>query len=203
MRAEIERPTEVREAYVGPELSEELVSHITLFALVVLFTLLALGIYFELIPRGLIYASLVFWAVVFLAFELLLWRLEPGRVWRAVWVGVFLMLLDFMVQMTGWLFGLWSVGGSMFQIGAVPIEIMLITLLGGTAWALYLPRSFDRLHTLMDILVFATYGTLGEHLLRIAGLMVYKQWWGWPHAFAAYALTWMILHYFRYRVVRV
>ena len=75
-----------------------------------------------------------------------------------------------------------------------------LTHRGGTAWALYLPRRFDLWHSFLDCLAFAFFGALGERLLIGQVLFVYQQWWTSYDAFVAYFVTWVILHYLRYRV---
>lgn len=185
------------------EIPEAIRSRLTLLFLVALFSSLALLVYVSVIPAQATYLTLATIAAIWCMAELRLNRKDIGAVRRAALVGIFLMALDFAFQNSGWLLGLWQTHGSVLAIGVVPVEIMLICLIGGTAWALYLPRSYDRLQTLMDILVFATYGTLGEYMLRLIGLMEYYQWWNAGWAFLAYALVWVLLHFVKYRVVKV
>lgn len=175
----------------------------TLIALFILFNLLGAVFYLGAIPKDLILLTLVFWSVVFLAVEVFLQKPDMETLRNAFGVGAFLMIFDFIVENSGWILHLWTVHGPLFQIGAVPLEILLVTLIGGAAWALYLPKKFDWRHSALDVLLFAIYGTLGEHLLRLSGIMVYEQWWGWPHAFVAYLLTWLLLHQFRYKAVEM
>lgn len=201
----VKRPALVRAVPKAPaeELGEELRTRLTLLFLVALFTSLAMLIYFSVIPSSAIYLTLVTIAMIWCLAEFRLNRNNVGLVKRAALVGLFLMVFDFGFQNAGWLVGLWATHGAVFAIGVVPIEVMLICLIGGTAWALYLPRSYDRMHSIMDILVFATYGALGEYMLRLAGLMSYYQWWNFGWAFLSYGIVWIILHYVKYRVVKV
>ena len=78
---------------------------------------------------------------------------------------------------------------------------MAIAFFGGAAWALYLPKKFSLAHSIADCLVFGAFGALGEWLLIGQVLFVYQQWWTSYDAFAAYFLTWVILHFVRYRVL--
>jgi len=185
------------------EFPEETRSKITLLLLITLFTALGALIYLGMMPANIIYIILVTCAVVWCLAELRLNRAEPDRIVRAAAVGLFLMVFDFGFQNSGWLLGLWTTHNSAIAIGIVPVEVMLVCLIGGTAWALYLPRNYSRLHSVMDILVFATYGALGEYMLGVAGLMSYYQWWNPGWAFLAYGITWIVLHFVKYRVVRV
>jgi len=121
-----------------------------------------------------------------------------GRMASAMEVGAFLLIFDFIFENSGWLAGLWYTT-SEFHVGVVPLQVMGIAFFGGAAWALYLPRKFNLWHSITDCLVFATFGALGERLLIGQVLFVYQQWWTSYDAFVAYFLTWVILHFVRYR----
>ena len=123
---------------------------------------------------------------------------NPGRLASGMKVGAFLLVFDFIFENSGWLAGLWHTK-SQVAVGVVPLQVMGIAFFGGTAWALYLPRRFNLWHSLVDCLVFAFFGALGEHLLIGQVLFVYEGWWTSYDAFAAYFLTWVVLHYVRYR----
>src|SRR5271169_5274626 len=122
-----------------------------------------------------------------------------GRLTSAMEVGAFLLIFDFIFENSGWLAGLWYTK-SEFHVGVVPLQVMGIAFFGGAAWALYLPRKFNLGHSIVDCLVFATFGALGERLLIGQVLFVYQQGWTSYDAFVAYFLTWVILHFVRYRV---
>ncbi len=155
-------------------------------------------------------------AIVFYNYGGFIWPVLVGSalVWfvieakRAGWkktkmsffVGLFLLIFDFIVQNTGWVFGLWEVEG-MFSIGVVPIEVMFIAFFGGSAWALYMPEKFWWRHSLVDSFVFSFFGTLGEFLLIKHGYFVYPSGWTSLHAFFAYFITWWIMNWVRYKVV--
>jgi len=175
---------------------------VTLFALVILFTSLAFLFYFKVIPKQFFYSTLVLCAVGWFAIEYAVWKAEIERIKKALFVGLLLMLFDFVFENAGWLLGLWATHESIFAIGVVPIEIMLVCVFGGAAWALYLPRKFDRLHSAMDIIVIAVYGALGEHLLRLAGLMSYYGWWNIGCAMISYALTFALFNWVRYQIMK-
>jgi hypothetical protein len=126
-------------------------------------------------------------------------RENRGRLSSAMKVGAFLLIFDFIFENSGWVLGLWYTT-SQFHVGVVPLQVMGIAFFGGAAWALYLPRRFNLWHSAVDCLVFATFGALGERLLIGQVLFVYQWWWTTYDAFAAYFLTWVILHYVRYGV---
>ena len=196
------KPAEKKAGWVSPVSGELFKCKMTLFSLVVLFTLLAAALTLSLIPQGLVYSTLLFFALAWFVIEWIAWKPEPGRIRKAMLVGVFLLAFDFIVENSGWIYGLWETKNSALAIGIVPIEIMLVCLIGGTAWALYLPRKFDWVLSTADIVVFAMFGALGEHMMRQAGLMFYYEWWNFGWALVAYAFTWMILHFVRYRLLR-
>lgn len=126
-------------------------------------------------------------------------RENRGRILEGMKIGAFLLVFDFVFENSGWLAGLWYTK-SQVAVGVVPLQVMGIAFFGGTAWALYLPRRFSLSHSIADSLVFAFFGALGEWLLIGQVLFVYQQWWTSYDAFVAYFLTWVILHFVRYRV---
>jgi len=169
--------------------------------LVSLFTLL--GVLFWYLPTEnahIIWGILDVCAVGWLAIEV---RGKSQKdLGRAIEIGIFLMIFDFIVENIGKVLGLWETYNSIFFVGAVPIEVMLLALAGGTAWALYQPHRFYGVYTFVNILIFATFGTIGEYIIAEKGLMVYMGGWTSLHAFFGYVLTWMILHsivYFRFQ----
>jgi hypothetical protein len=169
--------------------------------LILLFVLLAFLFYFFDLG-GLIYVVLVFCSAAFLAFELF-FDASGKSVRRAALAGVFLLVFDFAVESAGGVTGLWATYGSVFPVGFVPVEIMFVCFLGGTAWALYLPKAFNPGFSVFDVLFFSFFGSLGESLLIRNGVMAYSGGWTAFHAFLGYAFTWMILHVLRYKVLEV
>ncbi len=192
-----------RAVFSGRTLADNKSSRNTLLALIVIFTLLAFLIQASIVAGAAVYWLLVICAVGFFLIEAYYRRDEPLMIGKAVFIGFFLAVFDFAFQNAGWLLGLWQTSGSILMMGAVPIEIVLICFIGGTAWALYIPKKYNRFYTVMDVLVFAAYGALGEYLLIFAGLMSYHAWWNSWWAFAAYACVWLVLHFVRYKVVKV
>jgi len=163
--------------------------------LTIYFVLLALVLYITPLGQLSWYVILVS-ALAWFGLEA---RENRRRISSAMEVGAFLLIFDFILENSGWLAGLWFTE-SQFAVGVVPLQVMGIAFFGGTAWALYLPRRFNLWHSLCDCVVFAAFGALGERLLIGQVLFVYQQWWTSYDAFAAYFLTWVILHYVRYGV---
>jgi hypothetical protein len=164
---------------------------------------LALGAFFLYgQPGRLIYPVLVFCSAIWLFLELKCGA--SGRnVKNALLLGVFLMAFDFAVENTGGFLGLWTTHGSVFPVYYVPVEIMAVCILGGMAWALYLPRKFELGYGVVDVLFFSFFGMAGEALLARNGLMAYTGGWTSVHAFFGYLVTWVLLHFVRYRILEV
>ena len=171
--------------------------YITLVILTVLFAIFAFvftnislgpAIWFILALAGL------GWFVIELSFH----KFDSSLAKKALLIGLFLMLFDFMVENAGWILGYWHTQNGIITIGTVPIGVMLICLLGGAGWALYLPKKFDLKFSLLDSLFFAFWGALGEYVLSTQGLMVYTNGWTSVYAFLAYFITWEFLHWARY-----
>ncbi|MFH0737069.1 MAG: hypothetical protein V1827_00760 [Candidatus Micrarchaeota archaeon] len=168
--------------------------------------LLMLGGYFLLLAVILYFFSLGQFSWVLLLASAVGWfviesRSAGKRFENALRIGAFLLVFDFIFENAGWLMGLWQTS-SAIAVGVVPIEVMGITLFGGAAWALYLPKKFDPMHSLADSLIFASFGALGEWLLIRQGLFLYNGWWTSALAFVSYLLTWGILHFVRYRIFK-
>jgi len=122
---------------------------------------------------------------------------------RAFSLGIFLMFFDWFVETFGLFAGQWRTAGSLLTIGpVVPIEIMLLCLFGGAAWAMHFPKKFSLKYVAGDTLIFAFFGTLGEYLMQLNGLMIYMGGWTSYHAFVGYAITWLLMSYAWYRVIK-
>jgi len=169
--------------------------------ILVLFT--ALAITFIVLPLGnVIYAVLLVCAASWLAAELK-FDASGKNMRNALLIGVFLMAFDFAVENLGGFLGYWRTYESVLPIYFVPLEIMVVCVLGGMAWALYLPKKFSAVYSAFDILLFSFFGAAGESLIIHSGLMHYSGGWTSVHAFFGYAVTWILLHFIRYRVLEV
>jgi hypothetical protein len=123
--------------------------------------------------------------------------------YAALEIGLFLMVFDFIIENFGAALGFWQTTKTALPVIHVPIEIMLLTLIGGTAWALAQPKEFSRINSALDIVLFSVFGALGESLLIKNQVMVYMSGWNPVFAFLGYFITWSMLHYLRYRAVPV
>ena len=164
----------------------------------------AIGLFFWLLTPNtgfITYAILVGAAFVWLLYETSQ-KDKRLMIKQALLLGLLLMIFDFVIENVGFFAGLWTSPRSIFSIMAVPIEIMVLTFIGGYAWGMHLPLKFDKLYMLFEILIFGFFGALGEYLLILNGMMVYKNGWTSINAFFGYAITWIILFYVWYKVIR-
>jgi hypothetical protein len=169
--------------------------------LLVLFSSLAAIFASKALLPPVIWWTLALLAFAWLVFEYALTR-ETASLKKAFLMGLFLMAFDFVFENSGTFFGLWKSSHSLFPVLTVPVEVMLVCLFGGAAWYMYLPKKFVPLHSAADILLFAFFGALGEIVLIGHGMMAYYGWWTSYHAFLAYGITWVVLHFARYKVIR-
>lgn len=121
---------------------------------------------------------------------------------HALLLGLFLMLFDFAVENLGFFMNLWTSPQSLFSVISVPIEIMVLTFIGGYAWAMHLPLKFNKIFMFFEVLIISFFGALGEHSLILNKMMIYTNGWTSIHAFLAYALTFVILFGVWYKVIR-
>jgi hypothetical protein len=117
-------------------------------------------------------------------------------------LGLFLMIFDFVVENLGYFGGLWTSPRSAYPVISVPIEIIALTLIGGYAWAMHLPRKFNKAYFCFEILIFGFFGALGEFLLIKNGMMIYTNGWTSVYAFLGYVGTWIVLFAVWYKLVR-
>ncbi|MBI4021467.1 MAG: hypothetical protein HY369_04430 [Candidatus Aenigmarchaeota archaeon] len=179
----------------GPEI-KALVIKVVVFSLVG-------ALFWMLTPTAglLTYGTLVVLAAVWLLYELAQPKKRP-LVRDAFLLGLFLMVFDFVVENLGFFAGLWTSPQSLVSVISVPIEIMVLTLVGGTAWALHLPLKLDTSYLAIESLIFGAFGALGEYLLILNGMMIYTNGWTSFHAFVGYVVTWIILFGVWYKGIR-
>lgn len=168
----------------------------------VVFSLIAV-FFWLLAPNGglLTYAALAILAFIWLIYEASKTK-KQKLLKHAFLLGLFLMVFDFVVENAGFFAGLWTSPQSMFSVISVPIEIMLLTFIGGSAWALHLPLKSDKTYMFFEVLIFGFFGALGEYLLSLNGMMVYTNGWTSLHAFFGYVVTWIILLAVWYKGIR-
>lgn len=172
--------------------------------LIILFIILGIFFWYSLsvLPKFSFWSMLLFLAIVWFLIEAKMNWKNKMEIKKALAIGLFLMIFDFVFENFGSYLGLWRSSYSLFFVLTVPIEIMGVTLLGGTAWALYLPRIFNKTYIISDILTFSAFGALGEFILISNGIMTYLDGWISLYAFFSYMITWLILHILKYRVIK-
>jgi hypothetical protein len=152
------------------------------------------------------WGNILYWVLVASAAAWLVYEWNKHRKFnmvRAFSLGLFLMLFDWFVETYGLFLGQWQTAHSLYFVGyAVPIEIMLVCLIGGAAWAMHFPKKFDWTYILGDTAIFAFFGTVGEYLMIQNGSMIYMGGWTSLHAFIGYAITWIIMSLAWYRVLK-
>jgi hypothetical protein len=147
----------------------------------------------------------MFWAILLLAaagWLFLGYKRDPALIKSALLWGLFLALLDLLVQNTGAALGLWFVSGGAFSLGVVPVEVSILAIIGGAAWMLYQPKKPDKIYLLADSAVFGLGGMLGEIILIQNGMMHYAGFWNSAWAFIAYFLVWIAGNWVWYRFFR-
>lgn len=165
---------------------------------------LIIGLIFILLtPNG---GMALYWILVFSAVGWLLYEWNKNKKFdlkRAFFLGAFLMFFDWFVETYGLFLGQWKTAGSLFAVGpVVPIEIMLLCLIGGAAWAIHFPKKLSWTYVAGDTLIFAAFGMIGEYLMQLNGLMTYMNGWTSAHAFIGYAITWLIMSLAWYKVIK-
>ncbi|MBI5159730.1 hypothetical protein HY992_06445 [Candidatus Micrarchaeota archaeon] len=169
--------------------------------LMLFFTALAI-LFYQMDLAGQTWQILAVSALAFFALEIHLNWLGSfnARMKKAVLMGAFLLAFDFLFETSGALFGLWGPRNALLILGAVPIEVMVVTFFGGIAWALYLPRKFDARFSFLDVSLFALFGAFGEWLMIKNNVFYYTGGWTTTHALLSYAFTWIVLHYVNYKI---
>jgi len=150
--------------------------------------------------------AIFYWILVVSSFLWLVYEVnknKPKSLAKPFMLGAFLMLFDWFVETYGLFLGQWKTAFSLFFVGyAVPVEIMMICLFGGAAWALHFPKKFSWKYVIGDSAIFATFGTLGEWLMIKNGLMIYMSGWTSANAFIGYAITWLIMSLAWYKAIK-
>ncbi|VVB67680.1 Uncharacterised protein [Candidatus Norongarragalina meridionalis] len=105
----------------------------------------------------------------------------------------FLALFDFAFENIGAIQGYWYSTGSAFPLLAVPIEVFIIALAAGSAYALIFPSKFEWHFAIASSLVIAAVGTFIEAMLIGAGNLHYANGWTSYQAFASYFVVFLMM----------
>lgn len=160
---------------------------------IIVFTLIGILFYLATPNAGyLIYVTLVFGAIIWFYYEV---TYRKRKIYPAILMGIFLMSFDWFFENLGAVFGLWTTHMSYLPVWHVPIEIMMLTLIGGTAWAMHLPKKIKKDFIIVESFIFAFFGSLGEYLLIQNFVMKYYGGWTSILAFISYFFSWLLLFY--------
>lgn len=138
-------------------------------------------------------------AGVWLAFGVITKR-KKVLLHNAILIGAFLLVIAFTVHNAGAFGGMWINVISSFFLLAAPWEFLLLAFLGGTAWALTLPKDWNRNIVLLEAGIFGVLGALGESIFLEKGLLEYLNWSS-IHAFFTYAVIFLFLEVGWYHLV--
>jgi len=142
-------------------------------------------------------------AVVWFVAELKINREDKRRIIKAITIGMLLVIFNLIINYTGAIRGIYTISSqySLFFILGNPVELLLISLFGGAAWFLHLPKKFDLFYSTADIIMLSSFGTMTELFILIPNnLMTYISVI-FPDPFFTYALVWSILHLIYYKVI--
>ena len=169
---------------------------------IIIFLIIGIFFWFLTPNAGLItYATLIIAAFLWLFYEIVKKKEKP-IIKQALLLGLFLMVFDFIVENIGFFSGFWTSPQSIFPVISVPIEIIILTFVGGCAWSMHLPLKPSKLFMAFEVLIFGFFGALGEYLFILNNMMIYKDGWASIYAFFSYIVTWIILFAVWYKVVR-
>jgi hypothetical protein len=113
---------------------------------------------------------------------------------RGAKLGILLVLVDFVFENAGLLLGQWKTFGSIFAIGAVPIEVMVIAFCIGGIYSMVFARKFILDIAITSSLLIAVVGTGIEAILLSMGVFVYyTEWTAW-HALVSYFIAFLLMH---------
>jgi hypothetical protein len=120
---------------------------------------------------------------------------KMGRIKSALFLGLFLLIFDFIIENIGALYGFWVTKQSHYFVLAVPLEVMITCLFGGASFSILISSIKWNYRTLsLNLILWSIGGTISEFYLRLVNLMEYGNGWlSFPHAFISYLLTFIIL----------
>jgi len=137
----------------------------------------------------LLITAIALWAVIFY-FK----RPDKTTRKRAVKLGLFLLVFDFVFENIGYVLGLWEATGSIYRVIAPPIEVVGIALLAGYTYSVLFPKKFDWNLGLASSLLIAVTGVAFESILIGEKLLAYTGWWDSYFALVSYFVTFLIMH---------
>ncbi len=138
------------------------------------------------------------WLFVVLLLLGIVYTVDVGRKNpSALYGGIYLVLLDFVVERLNVLFGpVWLADKSVYLLQAgQPAEVPLIALFGGVFLCNLLP---EEKHILLISLVFGLGGAVAERILVSMGLLTWHDNWGFLNVFLMYLILGYLTFNFYY-----
>ncbi len=126
-------------------------------------------------------------------FGVLYWAFPPRDKGRVLKLGLFLALFDFFFENAGALASFWVSRNSVLFIGASPVEIFVVALFAGGAYALIFLPKFEWRAAGLVALPIAVAGTAIEALMIWQGSLEYSLGWTFLLALPAYWLAFILV----------
>jgi len=131
-------------------------------------------------------------------------RRDKESLKKALKIGILLVAASVLVNYVfGYLIGAYIIepSYSLFFVLGNPVELLVASLLGGTGWFLYVPKRFDKIYSILDILMLGFFGMMTEIMLIANGLLTYVTVDS-LNAFLTYAMLWAVLHLVYYKLLK-
>ena len=111
---------------------------------------------------------------------------------KAVKLGMFLVVFDFIFENIGAAVGLWHTAGSSLQLLAVPVEVVGIAFCSGFVYSLLFSK-MKRAELIFICSIIAVAGTVLEAALIKDGMLFYTGWWNSYLAYVSYLIAFFML----------
>ena len=108
---------------------------------------------------------------------------------KAIILGIALAVFDFIFESIGAMTDLWTTSGSIFSLGAVPVEVAIIAFFAGFVYSIILPKNLNMKLGLLFTFIIAVAGASIELVLLSNGLVSYSGWWSSYHAVVSYFIV--------------
>lgn len=125
------------------------------------------------------------------------------RIKKALVVGIVLVVFNLVINYNGSVMDIYTISSqySLLLIYGSPIELLLLSFFGATAWFLHLHKKPNLLRSIIDVIILSSLGTIAElFILSPNNLMTYINV-VWPDPFLTYAIVWSSLHFVYYKVL--
>ena len=141
-----------------------------------------------------IWVFLAIFIISVTAFLCIILRPKKTVIVRGIKLGIALLVIDFIFENSGLIFGYWKTSGSIFAIGAVPIEVMIIAFCVGIIYAMLFAKKFISNLAVTSSLLIAVIGTGIEALLISMDVFTYYSPWTSCLALISYFIAFLLMH---------